>query len=167
MFIPYLGGIILLIIDGVTKVLANSLLPFKSTVETFLPFLDWYRTHNTGFHWIIGKINNHILWASTGLIVVLFLLFMISRSLLKERDIRFNRIFYSIIICLIIGAMGNVLEIIVFGRATDFFVFHPFPWPSNISDQYINAIIYIMMPVIVVKSIMEWIHSKKTADSGE
>jgi lipoprotein signal peptidase len=61
--------------------------------------------------------------------------------------------------------MGNVLEILFRGYATDFFIFRPFPWPSNICDQYINAILYIILPVIIIKSIID--HRREKRESKQ
>ena len=161
LLLPYLCGTALLAIDLLSKTCANRALPFQKPVDTFLPFLILYRTHNVGYHWIFGKIGNHTLWSAAGLVLVVFLIFSMSRMLLKEIEIPFNRKFYSILISLMIGAMGNVFEILFLGRATDFFLVHPFPWPSNIADQYINAILYIMLPIILIKSIIDWKRQRK------
>ncbi len=161
LFISYLVGLILLGIDLLTKTIANLNLPFQKSVQTALPFLSWFRTHNTGYHFIFGDISNQQLWAITGVILVVALSFSISRSLIREKDSRSNTIILSIILSLMIGALGNVLEVLIKGRATDFFVFEPFPWPSNLCDQYINAIIYIMLPITLIKSIIDWRKSKK------
>jgi lipoprotein signal peptidase len=161
LFIAYLFGLILLGIDFLTKSLANLYLPFQESVNTVLPFLSWFRTYNTGYHFIFGNIHNQQIWAITGLVLVVVLGFSLSRSLIKDKSSRFNTVVLSIILSLMIGASGNVLEVLIKGRATDFFVFHPFPWPSNLCDQYINAIIYLMLPITIIKSFLDWRQSKK------
>ncbi len=165
LFHPYFWGIILLAIDFITKAITNLYLPFQKGVKTFLPFLMLYRTHNTGYHYIFGNIGNHKLWAILGIVLVSFLIYSISRSLLKEQKSTADQKILSALISLMIGATGNVLEVLFFKRATDFFIFHPFPWPSNISDQYINAILYIMLPIIIIKSIVDWKRHKKSKPS--
>ncbi|MCK9484414.1 MAG: signal peptidase II [Candidatus Marinimicrobia bacterium] len=161
LFIAYLIGAILLGIDFLTKGIANLNLPFQESVDTSLPFLSWFLTHNTGYHFIFGSISNQRIWAWLGIVLVVILGISLSRNLLKEKSSRFNRIILTAILSLIIGAAGNVIEVLIKGRATDFFVFHPFPWPSNLCDQYINAIIYIMLPITIIKSIIDWRQSKK------
>lgn len=156
LFYPYLVGVVLLVIDFITKVIANLYLPFQESVKTFLPFLLLYRTHNTGYHYLLGEIGNHKLWAILGIVLVSFLIYSISHSLVKEPKSKADRKILSTLISLMIGATGNVLEVLFLKRATDFFIFHPFPWPSNISDQYINAILYIILPIIIIKSIFDW-----------
>jgi lipoprotein signal peptidase len=157
----YGGGVILLIIDFLTKYLANSQLIFEKPVKTIFPFLFFYLTHNIGYHFLFGVIRNQLLWALVGLIFVILLLFSLSRSLLKETLNKGNRIIYTIVLSLTIGTLGNILEILFRGHATDFFIFRPFPWPSNICDQYINGILYIMLPIMIVKSLID--HHKEKA----
>lgn len=162
LFLPYISGLILLLIDFGIKAIAERHLPFQEPIKTFLPFLTLYRTHNVGYHFIFGEIKNHTRWALFGIVVVVFLIYSLSKTLIRETKSKTDRIIYSIIIALMIGSTGNVLEILLFGRATDYFIFDPFPWPSNIADQYINAIIYIMLPIIIIKSIIDWRRDKKS-----
>lgn len=157
----YSGGVILLIIDFLTKYLANSQLILEKPVKTLFPFLFLYLTHNTGYHFLFGVIRNHLLWAMIGLVFVVILIISISRSLLKEILDKGNRIIYTLVLSLTIGALGNVFEILFRGYATDFFIFRPFPWPSNICDQYINGILYIILPLLIIKSIRDH-HQEKT-----
>jgi len=155
------SGIVLLIIDFLSKYIANARLPFEKIQETFLPFLVFYRTHNTGYHFLFGRINNHFLWALAGLAFVSILIASLIHSLIKEKLDRVNFGVYAAILALTIGATGNVFEILFAGHATDFFIFRPFPWPSNFCDQYINGILYVALPVIIIKSVIESIRRKR------
>jgi lipoprotein signal peptidase len=145
-------GLVLLIIDFITKWLANALLPYQESVATPLPFLLLYLTHNKGYHWIFGNIENQFLWAIVGLLIVSIMIFSLIRTIRRTPDPELNLL---VILSLIIGAAGNVLEVLFFGRATDFFIFRPFPWPSNLCDQYINAVIYIMLPISLIKAFLD------------
>ncbi len=165
LILPYSIGIILLAVDFGIKFIANRVLPYQESLSSFLPFLKWYRTHNTGYHFILGNIGNHRVWAISGLVLVLILIVILSRSLVKEAEKRADIHIYSILLALMIGATGNVLEVLFAGRATDFFVFRPFPWPSNLSDQYVNAIIYIMMPITIIKGLIDSRRAKR--ESGD
>lgn len=154
-FYPVFAGAVLLVLDFLTKNAASRCLPFQETVKTFLPNLFLFRTYNTGYHFIFGEIANQKIWAYSGIVLVAFLIYSLYRSLIKETHDRGNFINLSIILSLTIGATGNLLEILFLSRATDFFIFRPFPWPSNLCDQYINAIIFIMLPVIIIKSFFD------------
>jgi len=150
-----LAGFMLLGIDFLIKALANRGLTLQSPRPTFLPFLELYLTHNRGYHFLFGEISNHRIWAISGIILVTLLVVLLIRSLYRERASRGETHLYLVMIALMIGAAGNVLEVFFMGHATDYFIFHPFPWPSNIADQYINSIIYIILPVAIIVGWLE------------
>ena len=152
--LSYIAGVFLLLIDFVTKYLANQSLIFHQRTDTYFKGLNFYLTHNTGYHYIFGDIKNHKLWSIFGLVMLAILLFSLTKSLLKEEN-KFYKKLYSIILTLTVGAGGNVLEILFTKKATDFFILHPFPWPSNICDQYINTIIYVIMPIILIRVFLD------------
>ncbi|MFP4548194.1 MAG: signal peptidase II [Fidelibacterota bacterium] len=161
----YLAGAVLLVIDLVVKYVANQTLLFQQRTDTGIKWLSFYLTHNTGYHYIFGEIKNHKLWSIFGLIMLTVLLVSLTRSLLHEKERIYKRI-YTVILMLTAGAGGNVLEILFTGKATDFFVLEPFPWPSNICDQYINAIIYIVMPVMLITLFINRKKSKQLEENG-
>lgn len=156
-------GLILLFADLQIKKIANQQLPLDRLKKTPVSFVAFYLTHNTGYHYIFGEIKNHKLWSLFGLTMGIILMTSISHSILKEKTSEFIISIYTIVLTLTIGAMGNVLEILFTGKATDYFIFHPFPWPSNLCDQYINAIIYIIIPILLVHYIINWFRKKKKA----
>ncbi|MCF7885061.1 MAG: signal peptidase II [Candidatus Marinimicrobia bacterium] len=166
LIIAIIAGLILLYIDLQLKSIVNNSLVRHKPINTFIPVLDLYLTHNTGYHYIFGEIDNHKLWSLFGLVMGLILISSFSYSILKEDIEKFYLRIYAIVLALTIGAMGNVLEIIFTGKATDYFIFHPFPWPSNLCDQYINAIIYIVIPIILIRYIFKKIQDKQKLKKG-
>jgi len=154
MTISYAVGSLLIIVDFITKYVANSTLVFQERAATGIKWLSLLLTHNTGYHYIFGDIKNHKLWSTFGLLMLCILLFSLTKSMLSEKNSFYKKL-YAVILMLTIGAGGNVVEILVTGKATDFFVLEPFPWPSNICDQYINGIIYIIMPIMIIRLIID------------
>jgi len=157
-------GIFLIGVDFFSKFLANKMIPYHTSLDSQIPFLKFYLTHNTGYHYIFGKIDNHLLWALFGLTVGAILIGSMIYSLLKDKLNNFYIKIYSIVLTLTIGAMGNVIEILFTGKATDFFLIRPFPWPTNVCDQYINAILYIILPIILIRHLYIWIKEKKLSN---
>jgi len=147
-------GLILISIDLLIKFIANSGLEYNILKDTFLPFLKLYLTHNEGYHYIFGRIPNNRLWSIGGLIFITIILGFMVRSLIKDNLSKWDRMFYLTLITLVVGATGNVWEIIFTGKATDYFIFKPFPWPSNLCDQYINAIQFIMLPLFIIRTLV-------------
>ena len=54
-----------------------------------------------------------------------------------------------LLVSFLIGALGNAIEVVVRGRATDFFMIHPFPWPANLCDQFVNIAVFVLLPVSI------------------
>lgn len=160
--IPIFGGFVLLGLDFLTKWIANITLPVQDTVNTALSFWKWYLTYNRGYHYIFGEMANFRLIQSLGLIAVIVLIGMMIRKRADLAPGDINRKLFAGYIALLIGATGNPWETLVLGRVTDFFVFTPLPWPSNLADQYINIAIYILLPIWVVISYLEWRQEKNT-----
>lgn len=159
--IPLSIGLVLLGIDALTKWIANVALPFEQPVETVLPFWKWYRTFNEGYHYIFGEMAHFRVTQTLGLIAVLVLIGIMTKQRTELQKGDPNRRLFGAYITLLIGATGNPWETLFFGRVTDFFVFTPLPWPSNMADQYINLAIYIFLPIWLFISFREWREEKK------
>ena len=151
-------------LDWLTKWLANANLPFEQQVQAPLPYVTWFRTFNTGYHYLFGEISNFRLVQTLGLVAVLVLIYMMidRRSELQSGDP--SRTVFGAFVTLLIGATGNPFETLFFGRVTDFFVFRPLPWPSNLADQYINLAIYVLLPIWFYLSFREWREKKKAEE---
>ncbi|MBD3274584.1 MAG: hypothetical protein GF372_04700 [Candidatus Marinimicrobia bacterium] len=164
---PLIIGVILLGIDSLTKYIANVALPVERAIETALPFWKWFLTYNEGYHYIFGEMAHFRLTQTLGLVAVLILIGIMikNRTELPETDP--NRRLFGVYISLLIGATGNPWETLFLGRVTDFFIFTPLPWPSNLADQYINIAIYIFLPIWLYISFKEWRAEKKAKLSGE
>ncbi len=162
--IPVFIGSLLLGIDFLTKWIANVVLSVESTVHTALPFWKWYLTYNEGYHYIFGELAHFRVTQTVGLIAVLVLIWIMARQRADLHPGNPHRVLFGIYISLLIGATGNPWETLVLGRVTDYFIFTPLPWPSNLADQYINLAIYVFMPLWIVLSIRESRKKKKARE---
>lgn len=162
-----LTGIFLFALDWGTKWWANTNLPYQRPVHTWTSLWTWYRTFNKGYHYLFGELQHFRLTQTLGLIAVIILIYMMvgRKADLSKNDP--NRRIFGGYIALLIGAIGNPLETLVFGRVTDFFVFSPLPWPSNLADQYINLAIYVLLPIWLIIAFREWRAKKKAGDDEE
>ncbi len=161
-----LTGAGLFAFDWLTKWWANSHLPFQEPVHTWTSLWTWYRTYNKGYHYLFGEIQHFRLTQTLGLIAVIVLIYMMidRRAELKKGDPSLH--IFGAYIALLIGAIGNPMETLVFGRVTDFFVFTPLPWPSNLADQYINLAIYVLLPIWLIIAFRDW-RAKKNSKEEE
>jgi lipoprotein signal peptidase len=142
-------GLLLLLVDFTSKIAANALLPLDRLVRTPVPFFSWRLTYNTGSHYLFGAVGDYIpyrlLMAVAGLAVIA-LVFYLARDARAMEPSKLRTV-QLLMIGGLIGSLGNALEVIAIGRATDFFMIHPFPWPANLCDQYVNATVFVLLPL--------------------
>jgi len=133
-------GAILIVVDLGTKKLATAHLPYGETVQTAVPFLSWKLTSNTGGHYLFGQIGEwvpqRVYMAVAGAVVMLFVVFLARNA--RRLHVSPLRAVHMGLIAGLLGSYGNSLEAVLTGKVTDFFVVRPFPWPSNLSDQFLT-----------------------------
>jgi glycosyltransferase involved in cell wall biosynthesis/lipoprotein signal peptidase len=142
-------GLLLLAIDFTTKAIARGQLPPERLVRTAIPFFSWRLAYNTGSHYLLGSVGEWIpyrwLMAAAGAAVIVLAFFMAreAHALPSSRP----RTVQWLMVASLIGSLGNAIEVVLYGRATDFFMIHPFPWPANLCDQFVNATVFILLPL--------------------
>ena len=142
-------GLFLLAVDFTTKAIAVANLPLNQRVPTLIPFLSWRLTYNTGSHYLFGSIGEYIpyrlMMGAAGLLVC-GLIVLLAREGQRMHPSRWRAIQW-LMVGFLIGALGNALEVVALGRATDFFMLDPFPWPANLADQWVNVTIFALLPL--------------------
>ncbi len=142
-------GLLLLLTDVVTKALASARLPEETMVSTPLPFFSWRLTYNTGSHYLFGAIGE---WLPYRLVMGVAGLAVIGLIVYLAREVgrmpsSAGRTVHWLLVAALIGALGNAVEVVLVGHATDFFMIHPFPWPANLCDQFVNLSVFILLPL--------------------
>lgn len=159
-----LFGLLLLMVDFASKAIAINSLPLEKHIPTPLGFFSWYLTYNTGSHYLLGSVDRWIsyrLMMSIAGIAVIGLIVFLARelNLIPSSPLR---TVHWLLIASLIGALGNAMEVVALGRATDFFMIHPFPWPANLCDQFVNVSVFVLLPLSLWWS---WKHTPKTQSS--
>ena len=121
--------------DQVSKFyIANEILDGYSEI-ILAPFFSLVRAWNTGVSFSLfndwGKFGVYALSALAAAIVALLLWFM------HKEDSKFGRIGFGLIVG---GAVGNIIDRIMFGAVFDFLDFHigEYHWPAfNLADTFI------------------------------
>lgn len=133
-YLPYGALVVLLVIvDQWTKVLTERNLPWQQPVD-ILPFFALYRTWNPGvafsmFAWVGDKGLLIV-----AVLVVMFVLFLASRTTSKLALTGFAFI--------IGGAIGNIIDRSVYGHVIDMFLFYTPSWSFavfNVADSFITV----------------------------
>ncbi|MBP2235849.1 signal peptidase II [Sinorhizobium kostiense] len=120
--------------DQFIKYLVEALLPFQQAVPV-IPMLALYRTHNYGvaFSMLSGMEGWFIV--SMRLAVVAFVLWLWRRT---PKDRFFAHLGYAMIIA---GALGNLVDRLLFGYVIDYVLFHTETWSFavfNLADSFIT-----------------------------
>jgi len=145
-------GLFLLLVDFTSKIVANAVLPLDRLVGTPVPFFSWRLTYNTGSHYLLGPVGDFIPYrVMMGIagVAVLVLIFFLAREVRGLAPSRLRSV-QLLMIAGLIGSLGNALEVIAIGRATDFFMIHPFPWPANLCDQFVNVTVFVLLPLSLI-----------------
>ncbi len=120
--------------DQLIKYLVEAYLPFNEAVPV-IPMLALYRTYNYGvaFSMLSGMEG----WFIVGmrLTVVAFVLWLWRRT---PKDRFFAHFGYALIIA---GALGNLVDRLIFGYVIDYILFHTQTWSFavfNLADSFIT-----------------------------
>ncbi len=137
-------SVLVVILDQVTKQTAEHLLPLRNPVEVF-PWFEWYLTHNPGaaFSFLAGA-GGWQRWFFTVVALIISAVIVYWIKTLSNSD-RITAISLALILG---GAIGNVIDRILFGHVIDFIQvwLGSYPYPAfNIADSAIfcGAVILI------------------------
>ncbi|HTO33929.1 MAG TPA: signal peptidase II [Pararhizobium sp.] len=126
--------IVAILLDQAIKVAVELWLPFEQMVPV-VPMLALYRTYNYGvaFSMLSGMEGWFIV--TMRLVVVAFVLWLWRRT---PKDRFFAHLGYAMIIA---GALGNLIDRLIFGYVIDYILFHTPTWSFavfNLADSFIT-----------------------------
>lgn len=149
-------GLSLLALDAATKFAAVRLLTEGAPpVPSPIPFVTWYLSYNTGYHYLLGNLAAFRVVFGAAMVLAVGTLVYLLHVLGRPSSSRIQRTLLIIVATLLIGALGNPIEVVARGYATDFFRVTGFPWTANLCDQYVNLIVYVLMPLLVIVTLVE------------
>ena len=125
--------IIFLIIDIISKLVVSSLMNVYDSIVIIKNFFCITYVRNTGAAWSIfeGRVLGIIV---VSLIIISFIVYYISKQKVKSK---LEKIGYSLILG---GALGNLLDRIIYGYVIDFLDFNIFGYDYpifNLADSFI------------------------------
>ena len=125
--------IIFLIIDIVSKLIISKLMNVYDSIIVVKDFFNITYVRNTGAAWSIfeGRVLGIIV---VSLIIISFIVYYISKQKVKSK---LEKIGYSLILG---GALGNLLDRIIYGYVIDFLDFNIFGYDYpifNLADSFI------------------------------
>jgi lipoprotein signal peptidase len=157
-----LGGALLLALDGLTKYLAvRNLVEGADPIDSPIPLIHWYLSYNTGYHYILGNLASFRVVFGAAMVLAVAMLAYLLYLVGRPTGSRAQRGILIAVATLLGGALGNPIEVVSTGHATDFFRVAGFPWTANLCDQYVNLIVYVLMPILLIVTFIEDRKSKK------
>ncbi|MGI0526318.1 signal peptidase II [Rhizobium giardinii] len=126
--------VVAILFDQAIKAAVEMWLPFQQAVPV-IPMLALYRTYNYGvaFSMLSGMEGWFIV--TMRLLVVAFVLWLWRRT---SKDRFFAHLGYAMIIA---GALGNLVDRLIFGYVIDYVLFHTATWSFavfNLADSFIT-----------------------------
>ncbi len=146
-----LTGVVILILDQVTKYLITINVPEGTSFEFIPGFLYFTNIKNTGAAFGMFQSYTKVL---TIISLVAILLIIILKVILN-----LDFIFYNISLGLILGgALGNLVDRYFIGEVTDFISFSFFPPVFNVADSFI-VIGFSFIIILILREYLK--HGKK------
>ena len=137
-------AVVVLIVDQCTKLLADAMLAMHQSVE-LLPFLALRKAYNTGAAFsFLGDASGCQRWffIILALVVIVILLAWLRRLPPGDTRVRLA------LVMILGGAVGNVVDRIVYGHVIDFIdVFYgSWHWPTfNVADSAISIGAFLLL----------------------
>ncbi len=151
---PLLTGLsaVLIAIDQYVKWLVETHLPFQQAIDV-VPFFSLYRTWNQGIAFsMLWGLNDLALIAIT-LAITAFVVWLASRTPVDKTAARLG---FALIVA---GAIGNLIDRIVFGHVVDYILFHTQTWAFavfNLADAFIS----VGAALIILQELLDWHRSR-------
>jgi signal peptidase II len=143
-FLLWLGlSSFLLILDQLTKVIAKNSL-FEGVSQPVTSFLNWTLVYNSGAAFsFLAQAGGWQRWffTSVGIIAALIMIWLIRKNT--------HQTIFSLALSLVLsGAIGNVIDRIIYGAVVDFVDVHymGWHWPAfNIADSAITIGVILLI----------------------
>lgn len=143
-FLLWLGlSSFLLILDQLTKVIAKNSL-FEGVSQPVTSFLNWTLVYNSGaaFSFLAQAGGwQHWFFTGVGIIAALIMIWLIRKNS--------HQVIFSLALSLVLsGAIGNVIDRIIYGAVVDFVDVHymGWHWPAfNIADSAITIGVILLI----------------------
>lgn len=144
-------SLIVLILDQITKAWVSNHLSFNQPVN-ILPYFDLRLLHNTGAAWsFLADQGGWQRWFLSGLAIIVSIVIMVWLTRLDSKQ----RWLACALALILGGALGNVMDRIIYGYVVDFIdiYYQQWHWPAfNIADIAISiGAVMLLIDAIIFK----------------
>lgn len=156
------GGVVaaLVVLDQIVKRLVETGMELHERID-ILPFLALFRTHNTGISFSMLSGGGWGLIA----VVVAVLAFIAWLAWKSEPRQVIARTGFTLIIA---GALGNLIDRVLYGHVVDYVLFHTPSWSFAVFN-FADACITVGAGLVILQEIVDWRRSpnRSGGDSGD
>ncbi len=143
-------AVIVIILDQYSKITIFTYLYSQNTRELIIfPFFNLVIVYNTGvsFGMFNSIVYGDIILSGIAILIAIFLIIWMWKA---------NKIYLNIALGLIIGgAIGNIIDRILYGAVSDFLDFHiaEYHWPAfNLADSFVFiGVAMILLENVIIK----------------
>ena len=153
---PYIIACFFFIVDLISKQLVMHLMNLGNSIKLINNFFYLTYTKNTGAAWSILEDKRILL-----LIITVFVLFLINKSMNKANLSKLENFTYGMIIG---GIVGNLFDRVFYGSVIDFLDFKIFGYNYpvfNLADSFIVIGIIILIFISIKEDVNERSKSRK------
>ena len=146
---------ILTAIDQLSKSWVERTLPFHEVVEV-VPFLSFYRTHNTGIAFSMLDGFGPTILILLSVVIIIFMGWLWRQT---AKGDHFAHLGFALVMA---GALGNLIDRANLGYVVDFFLVHTDSWAFavfNVADSFITC----GAVAIVLQEFINWRRNRASA----
>lgn len=150
-------GAAMIVLDQIIKRLVETGMELHEQID-LLPFLALFRTHNTGISFSMLSGGGWGLIA----VVVAVLLFIVWLAWKSDPRQVIARTGFTLIIA---GALGNLIDRVLYGHVVDYVLFHTPGWSFAVFNLA-DACITVGAGCVILQEVLDWRRSSRNSDAG-
>ena len=145
--------------DQWVKQLVEARLPMQEKIDV-LPFLALFRTYNTGVAFSMFASIGDLGLIAISAAVILFVLYLAVRTAPGQVIARTG---FALIIG---GAIGNIIDRLLFGHVIDYVLFHTPVWSFAVFNLA-DALITVGAGLVILEELLVWRKARRGAELSD
>ena len=142
-----LGTLVIIFIDQLTKIIVTNSMELDASIPVIRDVFDIHYIRNTGMAWGLFRDRTWLL-ALVSVIMIAGLLYVYHHI----SEGKYYRVLRILLICIIGGAFGNLIDRIRLNYVIDFLYFKPINFPVfNVADIFVTVSVILLLILMIFK----------------
>lgn len=142
-----LGTLVIIFIDQLTKCIVTNSMELEASIPVIPDVFDIHYIRNTGMAWGLFRDRTWLL-ALVSVIMIAGLLYVYHHISVGK----YYRLIRILLICIIGGAIGNLIDRIRLNYVIDFLYFKPINFPVfNVADIFVTVSVILLLILMIFK----------------